>query len=137
MVKKQKMWVYSPPKNSKPKLPENVKRDLEKKAELLIEETLKPKHIKPTPENTTYNYIIDIYTKWYRNYFYFYSKYHCPGPNAISPTFESKFARFEYIGDDNFNLSFMRHTGQWIEIYTDISVEQCLSVVRDDPNFYP
>jgi hypothetical protein len=111
--------------------------DLEKKAEALVETVLKPTHIEPPPEDTRFNYIGDIYTKWYRSYFYFCAKYHSPGPNAISPFFETKFARLEYIGNGHFNLSFMRHTGKWVEIYTDLSVDECLSAVKDDPFFHP
>lgn len=137
MSKKQKMWVYMPQKRPKPKVEENVKRDLEHKAELIIKEILKPEHIKPPIKDTSFNYIVDIYTKWYRNYFYFCAKYHCPGPNAMSPYFESKFARLEYIGNNIFNLSFMRHTEQWVEIYTELSLGECLSVIKDDPIFHP
>ena len=60
-----------------------------------------------------------------------------PGPNAISPFFEARFARLEYLADDNYNLSYMRHTGQWWEIYRDLSLEECLSAVRDEPHFLP
>ena len=51
---------------------------------------LKPKYVLPPPVEGQFNYIIDIGAKWYRNYFYFFSTYACPGPNALSPTFESK-----------------------------------------------
>jgi len=33
MSKRQKRWIHSPPKQPKPKVPENVKMDLEKKAD--------------------------------------------------------------------------------------------------------
>lgn len=88
MPKRRKMWVYSPPKQPKPKVPESVKMDLEKKAKALVETVLKPTYMEPLPEETRFNYIVDIYTKWYRSYFYFCAKYHSPGPNAISPFFE-------------------------------------------------
>jgi hypothetical protein len=47
------------------------------------------------------------------------------------------FARMEYAGNDRFNLSYMRHTGAWFEIYTSLSVDECLVAVRDDPHFLP
>ena len=137
MPKSRKSWVYSPPKPLKPRVPEYVKKDLQKKAEELVETVLKPQHIKPPPEDARFNYLVDIYTKWYRHSLYFCSKYHCPGPNAISPHFEYKFARLEYLGTGRFNLSFMRHTGKWVQIYTDLTAEQSLAVVRDDPWFDP
>jgi hypothetical protein len=118
-------------------VPEGVERDLEEKAEALVDTTLKPNHVKPPPKDAHFNYIVDIYTKWHRHYFYFCAKYDCPGPDATSPSFEAKFARLEYIGHDRFNLSFMRHTGQWVELYTDLSVDECLAAVKDDPWFQP
>lgn len=137
MKKRQKVWMYCPPKSPKPKVPENIKLDLQKRAEALIDTVLKPTHIKPPPEDVHLNYIVDIYTRWHNRYFYFCTKYHSPGPNAISPYFELKFARMEYVGNDCFNLSYMRHTGKWVEIYTDLPIEKCLEAVKEDPFFYP
>ena len=137
MAAGRKRWTYSPPRQPKPKVPDGVKVNLEAKAREIIETVLKPGHIKPPPEDARFNYVVDIYTKWYRNYFYFCSQYRCPGPEAISPFFESRFARLEYLGHDNYNLSYMRHTGQWWEIYRDLSLEACLAAVRDGPHFLP
>jgi len=73
----QKICVYSPPK---PKVSGIVKVELEAKATELIDAVLKPEHIKSPPKNAKWNYIVDLYTKWHRNYFYFCAKYACPGP---------------------------------------------------------
>ena len=80
---------------------------------------------------------MDIFTKWYRNYFYFCAKYHNPGPNAISPFFETKFARMEYVAEDQFNLSYMRHTGQWWELFSGLSLNECIETIEDMPHFTP
>ena len=81
MTKKRKSWVYSPPKPPKPKVPESIKLELERKAQPLVEEVLKPAHVQPPPEEASFNYVVDIYTKWYRNYFVpFTFKYTFPGP---------------------------------------------------------
>ena len=135
MAASRKRWILSPPRQPKPKVPDGAKADVEAKAQEIIETVLKPDHIKPPPEDERYNYVVDIYTKWYRNYLYFCSQYRSPGPNAISPFFEARFARLEYLGDDNYNLSYMRHTGQWWEIYRDLSLEECLAAVKDEPHF--
>jgi len=60
-----------------------------------------------------------------------------PGPHAIAPFFEVGFARMEYIGDHQFNLSYMRHTEQWWEIYTELSLDECLAAIREEPHFIP
>ena len=130
------MWVYSPPKAPKPKVPETIKAEVEAKANELVESVLKPRCVKPKPKGVRLNYIVDVYTKWYRSYFYFCAKYACPGPHAISPFFEAKYARMEYVGNGRFNLSYMRHTGEWIELETDLSVDKCLEKVKDDPYYF-
>lgn len=112
----KKAWVYRPKRQSKPspKVPDLIKAEVKSRADEFIETVLKPEHIKPPPEDNNFNYLVDISSKWYRHYFYFCSEYNCPGPNALSPSFESKFARLEYTGPDRFNLAFMRHTGKWV-----------------------
>jgi hypothetical protein len=137
MAKKRKIWTKPVGKKSTSSLTDALKAELESHAAILIENVLKPKHVQPPPEEERFNYIIDIGTKWYRNDFYFISIYACPGPNAISPTFEEKFARMEYVGDGKFALSFMRHTGKWVALYDALTVDECLKVIQDDPWFVP
>jgi hypothetical protein len=133
-----KTWIYSPPK---PKVPDAIKVELKIKATELIDTVLKPEHVKPPPKNAKWNYIVDLYTKWHSNYFYFCAKYACPGPNALSPFFDIGFARLEYSGgigrQSRFNLSYMRHTGKWWEIWHGLSLEQCLAEVRGGGLFNP
>ncbi len=136
MAKKQ--WGYNPrKKQSTSKVPDRVKQEVEQKAKEIVDSTLKPQYVKPPPEEPQFNYLVDIYTKWYRHYFYFCSTYNVPGPNAISPSFEDKFARLEYVGADQFNLSYMRHTEQWFEIASGISLEQALTMIKQGDGFRP
>jgi hypothetical protein len=137
MTKAQRRWIYSPPRASASHVPANLKAEVQHEADELIAATLKPQHIKPPPADARFNYIVDIYTKWYRHYFYFCAKYCSPGPNAFAPDFEVKFARLEYAGHAHFNLSFRRYIEEWIEIYPDLTLDQCLSAIRDDPLFQP
>ena len=138
-MKTQKTWVYNPRRLPAPKVPPSVKAAVQQKATQLVETVLKPKHIQaaPAPDQFQHNYIADIYTKWYRHYFYFCAKYCVPGPNALAPFFEAKFARLEYVSATRFNLSFMRYTGEWVEVYPDLSLEKCLAAIQDDSFFHP
>jgi hypothetical protein len=124
-------------KKSSQKAPESVKSHVENRANQLIETFLKPTFIQPPPEEPRFNYLVDITSKWYRNYFYFCCRYCSPGPNAISPYFEDKFARLEYTGHDRFNLAFMRHTGQWQELYQGLTLDECLQAIQEEPFFQP
>jgi hypothetical protein len=138
MIKRQKMWVYSPPKPPKLKVPDILKARVASSAAGLVNTYLKPTHIKPPRKNTRWNYIVDIYTKWHRNCFYFCAKYASPGSNALTPFFGTRFARMEYKeGRGRFNLSYMRHTGKWLEIYRDLSLDQCLEFIKDGGLFLP
>jgi hypothetical protein len=136
MTKRQKSWVYSPSKPAKPKIAAGVKLTVERQAQALMDTVLKPRHIQPPPPDAEFNYIVDIYGKWYRNYFSFCAQYACPGSNALAPFFEAKFARLECIdGHSRFNLAFMRYTGEWIEVYPDLSLARCLRAIKNDPFF--
>jgi hypothetical protein len=138
MARKQpKTWGYSPPKPPKVAAPDDLKAEVERKAGELVETVLKPKHIKRPPKNPRFNYLIGLSTKWHGPYFYFTSTYACPGPNALSPTFEAKFARLEHVGGRRFNLSFMRHTGKWVELFTALKLDECLKSIQEDPWFLP
>ncbi len=137
MKKRQKGWFFRPEKTPKPVVPDKIKKEVETKALVLIESILKPEYIKPPREDKPFNYIVDIYGNWYRNYFHFCARYRSPGPNAIAPYFDTKFARLEYAANGLFNLSYMRHTGQWLELYTGLSVDECLKEIEDDPHFMP
>lgn len=57
MGKKQKRWMRVPAKQPKPKVPEDIKKDMEIKATDLIESFLKPTYIKSPPKNEDFNYI--------------------------------------------------------------------------------
>lgn len=122
---------------SKAKLPQTVKDRVKAQADALIESFLKPEHVKPVPEDTTLNYIVDIYSRWHGHYFYFCSKYCVPGPNALVPSFEERFARLEHVGTDRYNLAYKRHTGQWWPVYEGLSLDKCLEIVKSDPLFQP
>ena len=132
----RKAWMIRPAKKSTA-VPDSIKREVESKAIDVIANVLKLKHVQPPREDEQFNYITDIGTKWYRNYFYFLSTYTCPGPNALAPTFEEKFARMEYIGDAKFALYFMRYTGEWVGIYDSLSVDESMKAIQDDSWFVP
>ena len=137
MPKKSKkvirMWVYAPPK---PKMTEIVKAQVEAAAAPILEK-FRAEHIEPPPAEAQRNYITEIYGNWWRNYFYFCAKYACPGPNAIAPFFETKFARLEYVSEGRFNLSYMRHTEQWWEIESGLTLDEVLKAVLDWPHCQP
>jgi hypothetical protein len=135
--KKPMTWMVRHTKPKKSSIPESLKALVDAKAKELVETVLQPKFIQLPPKNPRFNYIIDVAAKWHGSSLYFVFTYACPGPTAISPTFEAKFARVEFVGNDKFNLSFMRHTGKWVVLYEHLALDECLDAVRDDPWFQP
>lgn len=133
----RKVWYYNFPKPPKPKVPEEEKNRIKDICDKFVEKNLKPKHITPNPELTEFCHIEDIFTKWWRNYFYFYAKYHYTHPESIKEFLDHGFARLEYVNEDMFNLAYMRHTGQWWEIFSELSLEECLGTIEEMPHFHP
>ena len=116
MAKSKKHYVWAKAKPQK--VPDALKHEVTAKAKVLIEEHIRPTHVKPPPKNPEFNYIEDIFTKWHGRYFYLMAKYASPGPNRISPFFEIGFARLEYIGGNRFDLAYFRHTGKWWSVFS-------------------
>jgi hypothetical protein len=131
-----KTRLHSPPKPSKLKVPDDVKVAVAGQAEQLLAEW-RPRYIKPTPPDYRFNYIIELYGKWFRGYFYLCAKYACPKAAALSPFFEALFTRLEHVGEWRFNLAFMRHTGQWVETGQGLTLDQCLKSIKEDEMYRP
>jgi hypothetical protein len=138
MAKKPpKQWIYSPKSLPKPTVPEAIKRAIQEQCNILIDTKLKPRHIQPPPEEPHFSYIVDLYSQWYRNYFYFCAKYRCPAPTCISEFFEVRYTRLEYTAKDIYTLSYMRHTQKWQEVYSGLSLADCLSIIEGEELFGP
>lgn len=122
-------WTWAPGPQDKVKVPDALKKEVQTKANELVERVLRPQYIKPPPENAEWNYPIDIWTKWQGSFFYFGSTWACPAPNRIAPTFEERFARMEYVGNQQFNLAYFRHTGKWFVIQSGLTLDDCLEMI--------
>ena len=109
----------------------------EAKVRKLIDDVLKPKHVEPPPVEGRFNYISDITLKWHGSTLFLVALYACPGPNALSPSFESRFARLKPAGGNCFDLDFMRHTDQWVPLHQGLTLDQSLEAIRVDPWFTP
>ena len=138
MAKKpSKQWVYSPKSLPKPTVSDEMKRAIQEQCNTLIDTRLKPRHIESPPDEPHFSYIVDLYSQWYRNYFYFCAKYRCPAPTCISEFFDVRYTRLEYVAKDTYTLSYMRHTEKWQEVYSDLSLDECLSIIETEDLFRP
>ena len=135
MARIPRQWVYQPGPASR--IPDSLKNEIAARSDAIIETVFKPRYVKPAPKKARFNYIVDIYTKWHKNCLHFRAKYACPGPNALSPFFEESFTRLAYMANGRFNLAYMRHTGKWWELFTDLSMEEAFGAIRDQALFHP
>ena len=133
MAKQRKVWMSGTATKSQSSLPGTLKDEVDTKARELIEAVLKPKHIQPPSQDERFNSIVEITIKWVGSKCYFISIYRTPRQD----TFETKSARMEYVGNAKFDLSFMRRTGKWVELYVSLSLDDCLKAIQDDPWFLP
>ena len=122
----RKTWRYDPkkPKEKKPEVPEELMRYIKEKGDEIVETIFKPEYLSPVSDEEEINQLVDIFTKWHRNSFYFCVKYKCP-PGANRTFLENKFVKFEYLGDDEFQYSYMRHTGKWHPTFK-MTADECL-----------
>ena len=116
-------------------MPADLQHEVERRAQAPINSTLKPHFIQPPPKKTELKYLVDLYARWRGPFFCFCSRYCSPGPQALSPFFESKFARLQYAVDERFNLAYFRHTGQWWEVAQLLSLEECFSEIEAGGHF--
>ncbi len=138
LLAQRQIWVNkTAPKKIKNQPSDEIKALVKQKADSLIESTLKPTHIKTPPDTLSYNYLANIYSKWYRHCLYFCATYNSPGSNSISPSFETKFARLEYIGEEKFNLAYMRHNNTWLSVFDNISLDEGMELIEKGGCFVP
>src|SRR6266436_6057086 len=100
---KQQFWLPSP-RASRQTPDAATKTQIEAKVQELIDKKLKPRHVEPPPVDAIGNYLTDITLKWHGSTLFLVAVYACPGPNALSPNFESRFARLKPAGGGRFHL---------------------------------
>lgn len=134
---KKRQWTWAPDRRLKPKVPDEIKSEVERQAEELIEKHLKPEYVKLSPKDPRWNYLTGIHAKWHHSFFYLVGDYASPGPDRISPTFELPFARLEYTREGKFNLAYFRHTGQWWQVHEGLTLKKAMQAIREEGAFHP
>jgi hypothetical protein len=66
---------------------------------------------------------------------YFFATYKSYGKNAISPSFDVKFARLIYVSENKFNLSYMRHNKRWFELNAGLTGQEYCDAIKNEPYF--
>ena len=129
------MWVLSPVEKSKVKPSNRKKSEIETRCQPLIE-YFKQQYVKKIPDKQ-FNYLTDVFIKWHGDYLYFCEKYKSEHPGMIEREFEESFVRLKYVGIDNFNFSYFRHTEKWFPVANNLTLNDCLEMIESNPNFHP
>jgi len=135
MKNNKKYWMFSPQKAQKIKLSELDKKAIQDYFQPLVA-AFKKQYIPENP-NKEFNYLVDIYSKWYQHYFYLCEKYKSEHPNRIKDEFEEKFVRLTVRGKNQFDFSYFRHTGQWHLVAEGLTIEECKDMILSNPVFQP
>ena len=105
-------------------------------AEEFLRAYYRPTFIRPPPENPRFNYIVDFFAHWHGSYLRFNARYACPGPTALTPFFETPFARLGYFHRDRYNVWARRHNDQWIVVEEGLTLRECFDTMRENPWFH-
>jgi hypothetical protein len=128
-------WMYVGARaGNKPKPDE--KAAISAACERLIDEVLLPRYL-PQIEPTEFNYPIAIYGKWHGNYYRFITRYRSDRAESVVPEFEAPFARLEFVSRDCFDLSYHRHTGEWIRLFQQLTLAEALAEIAAGNFFHP
>ena len=128
-------WGRTPTRRTKPTIPDDLRKEVQTKANALVEKVLKPRYIQPPPKQAEFNYPVELWTKWHGSFFYFGSTWKSPFGDQTDTTFEVRFARLEYVGNQRFNLAYFRHTEEWWTIFNDLTLDECLKSIEDGGPF--
>ena len=63
--KPKAMWTWARDRRIKLKVPDDLKKEVQTKANELVEKVLTPAYIKPPPKKAEWNYPTEIWTKWH------------------------------------------------------------------------
>jgi hypothetical protein len=102
-----------------------------------ITNVLKPRFLPQIRPSAVVNYPIAIYGKWHGNKYRFITRYRSDDPSSYGPEFEAPFARIEYVRRDCFDLSWHRHTGEWVCMFERQSLTEALHLMETTPHFAP
>lgn len=139
MAKKSKYgWVFvgNTPAGRTQKPTDFVKREVNNSMKPLIEK-LKEKSLKPIPEPHERNHLINIYGKWYRNFYYIYQTFKCPPEGYNKEKFDMGLVRMRYVGDEKFDLAYFRHTGEWWDLPSsnNLTITEAINAIETEPWF--
>lgn len=100
----------------------------------LITEKIKPRCVFLYPEDYELSYIADLSVEWRKNTLYFTARYRDPNSQVKRLVDYTKISR---MAKGRFNLSYRRHTGEYVMLYERILLEECVEMLQEDMLLIP
>lgn len=129
-------WVYVGGRAGH-KPPQSEKIAIIGACEKFIAEVIIPRFLPEVRPRVEVNYPVAIYGKWHGNKYRFITRYRSDDPRSSEPEFEAPFARLEYVSRDCFDLSWHRHTGEWLRLFERLTLAEALHRIESEPHFEP
>lgn len=132
--RKLRVWTKAPPRPVRPE--EAEKRAMIDACEAFISDVLKPRFL-PGITPTEWNYVVDIRGEYVAGRYRFIQRYRSGMAHNRGEEFDAPFARIDRMGPDNFDVQWMRHTGQWSRVYTGATFARALHLLETDGVLHP
>jgi hypothetical protein len=134
MAKRRGRWV-----RVKVLAPEE-KATISATCERFIAEKLKPRFL-PEVRPTQFNYPIDIFGTWRGSKYSFITRYRPGFPDNLGEEFDSAFTRLDHVEESfeqsRFDVMWHRHTGQWWQLHSSVTLEKALRLIKTEPHLQP
>lgn len=128
-----KQWV----RTAHPVAPDEIeKQKIVTACEAFIRDFLKPRFL-PQIRPTEWNYVVDIHGAWAAGRYRFMQRYRSGWADNLGEEFNAPFARIDRMGQDRFDIYWMRHTGKWWRLHADVTFAKALHLLETDGHLHP
>lgn len=106
------------------------------KCERFIAEVLTPRFL-PEISPTTFNYPVALSGKWRGDSYSFIQRFRSGFPDTAGEEFDAAFARLDHVSGERFNLMWQRHTGRWLCLRADLTLDEALAALETEGLVHP
>jgi len=131
-----KRWIRTVPAARPAAVDELEKQAIIASCETFIRDVLRPRFL-PEIRPTEWSYVIDIHGAWAAGRYRFIQRYRSGMEHNPGEEFDAPFARIDRMGQDHFDIHWMRHTGTWWRLHTGMTLVEALRILETDGILHP
>ncbi len=132
----RKQWIRTT-RAPRPTLPDEAEKGVIVAAcQAFVRGVLKPRFL-PEITPTEWNYVIDIRGAWAAGRYRFMQRYRSGMEHNRGEEFDAPFGRIDRVGQDRFDIYWMRHTGKWWRLYANVTLVEALRILETDGVLHP